>query len=189
MRLCIVSYALGNSKRHFVLILDYYLFYVMAFIKRLAIHFHEMRNNPPPLCYAEPEDPDKSMVHWIGWIDGPQDTPYAGGKFHFTIDFPLDFPFKPPGICFITPVFHPNISLKGEICLDILHSQWSPALTVRGLLISLCSLLSDPNPEHGLNKDALKLYRTNPELYDEMAREWTRQYAVRNHTENKSLRD
>ncbi|CAF4491117.1 unnamed protein product [Rotaria sp. Silwood2] len=120
------------------------------------------------------------MMHWIGWIEGPQDTPYAGGKFRLTIDFPVDFPFKPPTIHFITPVFHPNISAKGEICLDILHSQWPPALTIRGLLISLCSLLTDPNPEHGLNKDALRLYRTDQQRYNETAKEWTRKHATEN---------
>ncbi|CAF1221952.1 unnamed protein product [Rotaria sp. Silwood1] len=152
----------------------------MTFIQRLTINFREIQKNPPPLCYAEPEDPSKNMFHWIGWIDGPNDTPYAGGQFRLTIDFPPEFPFKPPTIRFITPIFHPNISTKGEICLDILHSQWSPALTVRALLISLCSMLTDPNPEHGLNRDALKLYRADQKIYNETAREWTEKYAMKN---------
>jgi len=152
----------------------------MAFIKRLAIHFGELQKNPPPLCFAEPKDASKSMIHWIGWIDGPEDTPYTGGRFHITIDFTSEFPFKPPEVRFITPVYHPNISASGEICLDILHSQWSPALTIRGLLISLCSLLADPNPEHGFNRDALKLFRTNHENYKETAAEWTKKYAMNN---------
>jgi ubiquitin-conjugating enzyme E2 D/E len=150
----------------------------MAFVKRLTILYNEIQKNPPPLCYAQPEDLSKDITHWIGWIDGPQDTPYVGGRFHFTIDFPSGYPFKPPEVRFNTPVYHPNISMEGEICMDILHSQWSPALTIRGLLISLCSLLTDPNSEHGLNKDALKLYRTNPEKYNETVREWTREYAM-----------
>ncbi|CAF3926764.1 unnamed protein product [Rotaria sp. Silwood1] len=150
----------------------------MAYTQRLVIHFREIQKNPPPLCYAGPKDPSKSMADWIGYIEGPENTPYAGGKFHLTIHFSAEFPFKPPEIRFITPVFHPNISDNGEICLDILHSQWSPALTIRGLLISLCSLLTDPNPEHGLNKDALNLYRTNQEIYNKTAREWTRQFAI-----------
>ncbi|CAF2773865.1 unnamed protein product [Rotaria sp. Silwood2] len=151
----------------------------MAFVKRLMSHYHDIQKDPPPLCYAEPEDPEKNMMHWTGWIEGPQGSPYVGGKFRLTIDFPVEFPFKPPVVLFITPVFHPNISKKGEICLDILHSQWSPALTVRGLLISLCSLLTDPNPEHGLNKAALKLYQTDQKKYNEVSREWTTKYAMK----------
>ncbi|CAF1365922.1 unnamed protein product [Rotaria sordida] len=150
----------------------------MAFIQRLVIHFRELQKNPPPLCYAEPENPSKSMIHWVGWIQGPEDTPYAGGKFRLTIDFPADFPYRAPEVRFVTPVYHPNISVTGEICLDILHSQWSPALTIRGLLISLCSMLADPNSEHGLNKDALKLYRTNQKEYNETARDWTKRFAM-----------
>src|SRR5579871_200544 len=143
----------------------------MALIKRLGIHHREMQKNSIPLCHAEPKDPVKDMTHWIGWILGPDDTPYAGGKFHLTMDFPADYPFKPPEMRFITRIYHPNISTTGEICLDILHSQWSPALGIRNLLISLCSLLTDPNPEHGLNKEAMKLYRTNQEKYDRTVRE------------------
>ncbi len=156
----------------------------MSLLRRLTHHCREMEKNPPPLCHAEPKDPAKNMTHWTGWIEGSQDTPYAGGKFHLTIDFPSDYPFRPPQIKFITPVYHPNISTKGEICMDILHSQWSPVLTVRSLLISLCSLLTDPNPEHGLNKEALKDFRTNQDKHNEIAREWTRKYASENKQQN-----
>ena len=152
----------------------------MLCTKRLTIHFNEIRKNPVPLCHAEPKDAAENMTQWVGYIDGPEETPYAHGRFHLTIEFPIDFPFKPPQVRFNTPVFHPNIDTNGEICLDILHSQWSPALSVRGLLISLCSLLTDPNPEHGLNKEALKLYRTNREKYNETAKEWTENYAMEN---------
>ncbi|CAF1160089.1 unnamed protein product [Adineta steineri] len=152
----------------------------MTLIRRLTHHYVEIQKNPPPLCYAEPKDPSKDMIHWIGWIEGAEETPYTGGKFHLSIDFPSDFPFKPPRIKFVTPIYHPNISTKGIICLDILHSQWSAALTVRTLLISLSSLLNDPNPDHGLNNDALQLYRTNKEKYKEIAKQWTIMHAMNN---------
>ncbi|CAF1245615.1 unnamed protein product [Rotaria sordida] len=151
----------------------------MAFSKRLSLHHRELEKNPAPLCHAQPEDPENDITHWIGYIDGPEETPFAGGRFHLNIDFPEAFPFQPPRIRFITPIYHPNISIKGEICLDILHSQWSPALSIRALLISLCSLLTDPNVEHGLNRDALKLYQTDKQKYEEIAREWTRKHATK----------
>ncbi|RXM34651.1 Ubiquitin-conjugating enzyme E2 D4 [Acipenser ruthenus] len=61
---------------------------------------------------------------------GPSDSPYQGGVFFLTIHFPTDYPFKPPKVAFTTKIYHPNINSNGSICLDILRSQWSPALTV-----------------------------------------------------------
>ncbi len=149
----------------------------MAFVKRLNIQYREFLKDPTSLCYAEPKDLEKDITHWTGYIDGPEQTPYVSGRFYLIIDFPSDYPFKPPDVRFTTPIYHPNISTKGEICLDILHSQWSPALTIRALLISICSLLTDPNLDHGLNREALKCYQTDQKLYEERAREWTRKYA------------
>ncbi|CAF1191141.1 unnamed protein product [Adineta steineri] len=152
----------------------------MAFERRLTHHYVEVQKNPPPLCYAEPKDPSKDMIHWIGWIEGAEETPYTGGRFHLSIDFSSDFPFKPPRIKFLTPIYHPNISTEGVVCLDILDSQWSAGLTVRTLLILLSSLLNDPNSDHGLNNDALQLYRTDKEKYKETAQQWTIMYAKNN---------
>ncbi|KAI3831111.1 hypothetical protein MKX03_017215 [Papaver bracteatum] len=86
------------------------------------------------------------MFNWQGTITGPTDSHFAGGVFFISIQFSTGYPFA-----FITPVFHPNINSNGGICLDILRQQyWSPALTVSKLLLSICSLLTDPNPDHPL---------------------------------------
>lgn len=63
------------------------------------------------------------------------DTPYAGGVFFLNIDFPIDYPFKPPKISFKTKIYHPNINSNGNICLDILKNNFSPALTVSKSII------------------------------------------------------
>ncbi|CAF0814590.1 unnamed protein product [Adineta steineri] len=156
----------------------------MAFLQRLTINHRELLKDPAPFCHAEPKDPEKDITHWTGYIDGPEQTPYANGRFYLTIDFPLEYPFKPPHIRFTTPIYHPNISAKGEICLDILHSKWSPALSTRALLISLCSLLTDPNPDHGLNREALKCYQIDEKQYQERVIEWTRKYAPKQRSLN-----
>eukprot|EP00795_Rhopilema_esculentum_P005003 gene5003-108_t len=58
------------------------------------------------------------------------DSPYNDGIFYLDIQFPSDYPFKPPKVAFNTKIYHPNINSNGSICLDVLRSQWSPALTV-----------------------------------------------------------
>ena len=78
---------------------------------------------------------------------GPDDSPYAGGIFNLNIHFPSDYPFKPPKMSFTTKIYHCNISGNGSICLDILKEQWSPALTVSKVLLSISSLLTDANPD------------------------------------------
>nr|GEY33963.1 ubiquitin-conjugating enzyme E2 28 [Tanacetum cinerariifolium] len=92
----------------------------------------------------------EDMFHWQATIMGPSDSPYSGGVFLVSIHFPPDYPFKPPKVAFRTKVFHPNINSNGSICLDILKEQWSPALTISKVLLSICSLLTDPNPDDPL---------------------------------------
>jgi ubiquitin-conjugating enzyme E2 D/E len=77
-------------------------------------------------------------------------------------------------------VFHPNISSKGEIYLDVLRDRWSVALTIRSTLLSIVSLLSDPNVDEFIAPEAAFLYRNSQEEYKKEAREWTRKYAMTN---------
>uniref|UniRef100_A0A8C5C2L5 Ubiquitin conjugating enzyme E2 D4 n=1 Tax=Gadus morhua TaxID=8049 RepID=A0A8C5C2L5_GADMO len=105
-------------------------------------------------------------------------SPYQGGVFFLTIHFPTDYPFKPPKVAFTTKIYHPNINSNGSICLDILRSQWSPALTVSKVLLSICSLLCDPNPDDPLVPEIAHTYKSDREKYNRLAREWTQKYAM-----------
>jgi len=120
----------------------------------------------------------EDMFHWQATIMGPSDSPYAGGVFLVTIHFPPDYPFKPPKVAFKTKVFHPNINSNGSICLDILKEQWSPALTVSKVLLSICSLLTDPNPDDPLVPEIAHMYKTDRAKYESTARSWTQKYAM-----------
>jgi ubiquitin-conjugating enzyme E2 D/E len=117
------------------------------------------------------------MYVWDAMIMGPADSPFTGGVFKLEIHFPTDYPFKAPKVVFLTKIYHPNISPQGAICLDILKDQWSPAITVGKLLLSICSLLTDPNPADPLMPDIADLYTKHRAEYEETAREWTRRYA------------
>ncbi|KAL4762882.1 putative glutaryl-CoA dehydrogenase [Aspergillus foveolatus] len=132
--------------------------------------------DPPSSCSAGPAGED--LFHWQATIMGPGDSPYSGGVFFLTIHFPTDYPFKPPKVNFNTRIYHPNINSNGSICLDILRDQWSPALTISKVLLSICSMLTDPNPDDPLVPEIAHVYKTDRPRYEATAREWTRKYAI-----------
>ncbi|XP_061258631.1 ubiquitin-conjugating enzyme E2 D1 isoform X1 [Bos javanicus] len=136
----------------------------------------DLQRDPPAHCSAGPVGDD--LFHWQATIMGPPDSAYQGGVFFLTVHFPTDYPFKPPKIAFTTKIYHPNINSNGSICLDILRSQWSPALTVSKVLLSICSLLCDPNPDDPLVPDIAQIYKSDKEKYNRHAREWTQKYAM-----------
>lgn len=118
-----------------------------------------------------------NIYEWDAMIIGPTKTPYEGGMFKLKIYFPTDYPYKAPKVIFITKIYHPNINTAGIICLDILKTQWSPALTVSKVLLSVCSLLNDPNPNDPLMPEIAKQYVDNKVAYEKAARDWTVRFA------------
>ena len=145
-------------------------------IKRIKKELEEIKTEPPSNCSAGPIG--EELTKWEASIIGPSDSPYAGGVFKLSIDFTDKYPFKPPKVKFITRIFHPNINSYGSICLDILNVNWSPALTVTKLLLSISSLLNDPNPKDPLVKSIADMYEKNRNEYNKKAREFTLRYAI-----------
>ncbi|KAF0033447.1 hypothetical protein F2P81_013513 [Scophthalmus maximus] len=127
----------------------------------IATELSDLQRDPPAQCSAGPVGDD--LFHWQATIMGPSDSPYQNGVFFLTIHFPTDYPFKPPKVAFTTKIYHPNINSNGSICLDILRSQWSPALTVSKVLLSICSLLCDPNPDDPLVPEIAHTYKADRE--------------------------
>ncbi len=147
-----------------------------ASVKRLQKELQGLQENPIGYVSAAPND--ENIFDWTATIIGPPETPYEGGVFTVLIKFPPDYPFKPPKILFSTPVFHPNINRKGEICLSTLRDKWSPALTISKVLLSICSLLNEPNPDDPLVPEAATLYKFDREEYNKIAQSWTREHAT-----------
>ena len=148
----------------------------MSATKRIQNELKDLKRDPPQNCSAGPEGDD--AYKWTGCIMGPSDSPYAGGVFNLKIQFPVDYPFKCPIVTFTTKIYHPNISSAGVICLDILKREWSPALTISKVLLSICSLLTDPNPADPLMPEIAHQYVNDRATYDLTAREWTNTYAT-----------
>jgi ubiquitin-conjugating enzyme E2 D/E len=145
-------------------------------LRRLQREYLEIQQDPPVGCTAGPLS-DADMFTWEAMIFGPSDSPYAGGVFKLMIRFPSDYPFKPPIVTFKTKIYHPNINAAGGICLDILKNQWSPALSISKVLLSILSLLTDANPNDPLVPDIAQQYKNNRAAYESNAREWTMMYA------------
>jgi ubiquitin-conjugating enzyme E2 D/E len=143
--------------------------------KRILRELKDLEVDPPGNCSAGPVE--DNVFQWKGHIVGPTESPYEGGLFELVIQFPTDYPFRPPLVTFTTRIYHPNINAQGGICLDILKDQWTPALSIGKVLLSISSLLTDANPRDPLVPEIARQYETNRELFNQTAREWTLRYA------------
>ncbi|EIW76054.1 hypothetical protein CONPUDRAFT_147060 [Coniophora puteana RWD-64-598 SS2] len=120
---------------------------------------------------------DESLFRWSASIPGPQGSPYEGGVFKLEIVLGHDYPFSAPKVIFLTRIYHMNISDRGSICIDILKGNWSPALSLFKVMLSLSSLLTDPNPSDPLVPSIATEYVRNRQQHDRTAKEWTDLYA------------
>ncbi|PKC02828.1 ubiquitin-conjugating enzyme [Rhizophagus irregularis] len=145
-------------------------------LRRINKELHDLGRDPPSYCNAGPIGDD--LFHWQATIMGPSNSPYSGGVFFLAIDFPTDYPFKPPKVNFTTRIYHLNTHSDGSVCPNILKKNWSPALTISKVLPSICSLLTDPNPDYPHECEIAHVYKTDRTRYEANCRAWTREYAM-----------
>lgn len=132
---------------------------------------------------------DDSIYEWNVLMEGPSDTSYEGGYFPCTLSFPKEYPNKPPVMKFNTPSFwHPNVYPDGRVCISILHEakedeqnaqekmseKWRPILGVEAILVSVLSMLSDPNFESPANIDASVELKNDPDAFRKRVRKLVR---------------
>ncbi|XP_047323126.1 ubiquitin-conjugating enzyme E2 20-like [Impatiens glandulifera] len=134
-------------------------------LKRLQSELMALMMNGDPDISAFPEE--DNIFLWKGTIKGSKETVFEGTEYKLTLLFPNEYPFKAPKVQFDTPCFHPNVDIHGNICLDILQDKWSSAYDVRTILISIQSLLGEPNTSSPLNIQAANLW-PNQEEYRKM---------------------
>ena len=137
--------------------------------RRLMGDFKRLEENPPYGVSGVPCEND--IMLWYAVIFGPEDTPFEDGTFELILEFSEDYPHKPPVVKFLSEMFHPNIDAGGAICLDILQNRWSPSYDVSAILISIQSLLNDPNPNSPANTEAAQLFKENRRQYEKRVKE------------------
>lgn len=121
---------------------------------------------------------EDDLTSWIIWMEGPKDTPYEGGVFKLRMKFPADFPANPPSLYFLSEMWHPNVYPDGKVCISILHppvedemsgeyvaERWNPTQSVESILLSVQSMLNDPNMYSPANTDAMVMCRDHHDQY------------------------
>eukprot|EP01038_Epipyxis_sp_PR26KG_P007662 gene7662-10426_t len=139
-------------------------------VGRLTEERKNWRKDHPAGFYARPmkrDDNSTNIMVWETGIPGREGTDWAGGVYKVMMEFPEEYPSKPPKCKFIPPLFHPNVYPSGTICLSILDEEkdWRPAITVKQLLIGIQELLDNPNPDSPAQREAYEAYTNNRPLY------------------------
>mmetsp|Transcript_289 Transcript_289/g.2326 ORF Transcript_289/g.2326 Transcript_289/m.2326 type:complete len:180 (-) Transcript_289:1031-1570(-) len=129
--------------------------------RRLQSELMSLMTSGDPGISAFPEG--DNIFNWVGTMIGPNDTVYEGLQFKLSLQFPCDYPFKAPTVKFTSPCFHPNVDQYGNICLDILKEKWSASYDCRTILLSIQSLLGEPNNDSPLNGYAAQLWDNQEE--------------------------
>ena len=147
-------------------------------MKRLQKERAALNRAPLPYCTFR-DDASGDGFRWRASLEGPPNTPYAGGTFDLDFDFPTQYPFKPPKIRFITPVYHPNVKTDtGEICADLVSEGWGPTLNVRHCAEVLYGCLKNPNSDSPIEEGVAEQMRERPAEYEKEAKRYTREHAM-----------
>lgn len=109
-----------------------------------------------------------NLFRWIAQITGGSGTLYEGLKYKLSFTFPSRYPYIPPTVKFITPCYHPNVDVHGNICLDILKEKWSALYDIRTILLSIQSLLGEPNNDSPMNVEAAELWGSQTGIFSKV---------------------
>ncbi|CAL1532734.1 unnamed protein product [Lymnaea stagnalis] len=124
--------------------------------RRLQKELRTLMISGSPGISAFPEG--DNMFKWVGTIEGGKGTVYEGLSYKLLLTFPPQYPIEAVKVKFETPCYHPNVDTHGNICLDILKEKWSALYDVRTVLLSIQSLLGEPNIDSPLNTNAADLW-------------------------------
>ncbi|KAI9807246.1 MAG: Ubiquitin-conjugating enzyme E2 7 [Sarcosagium campestre] len=154
--------------------------------KRLLHEYRLLTTDTIPGILAGPKD-ESNLFEWEALLQGPEGTPFEGGIFPATLSFPKDYPLAPPVMKFTCDIWHPNVYPSGLVCISILHApgddpnmyehaseRWSPIQSVEKILISVVSMLAEPNDESPANVEAAKMWRDRRDEFEKVVRDSVR---------------
>lgn len=144
-------------------------------VKQLLSQLKDIATNPLQDIHILHSD-DPLIVNAI--IIGPENTPYHNGAFRLQLQYTHQYPANPPAAHFITKVFHPNVSTKGEVCVNTLKRDWTSKVTIRHVLTIIKCLLIHPGPDSALNEEAGKLLMESYESFASKAAIYTSVHAI-----------
>ncbi|KAI9844025.1 MAG: hypothetical protein M1837_005960 [Sclerophora amabilis] len=147
--------------------------------RRIGKELAEVTSDPPDGVKASLVS-ESDLYRWQILMDGPGDSPYAGGHFKLLLVLPTDYPFKPPALNFQTKVYHPNITNdeKGSMCLGMLKAdEWKPSSKIAGVLRTARDLLMEPNPDDAVETSIAEQYKTDRKAFDKVVKDWVKRYA------------
>eukprot|EP00095_Tigriopus_kingsejongensis_P001154 snap_masked-scaffold628_size122696-processed-gene-0.19 protein:Tk01154 transcript:snap_masked-scaffold628_size122696-processed-gene-0.19-mRNA-1 annotation:"ubiquitin-conjugating enzyme e2m" len=119
----------------------------------------------PKTCRTEFPDPDDLLNFQL--VISPDEGLYRGGRFTFSFKIGPNYPHEPPKTKCLTRIYHPNIDMEGNVCLNILREDWKPVLTINSIVYGLQYLFLEPNPEDPLNQEAANELQANRRLFEQ----------------------
>ncbi|KAL2242033.1 NEDD8-conjugating enzyme Ubc12 [Sesamum indicum] len=141
--------------------------------KQTAGHLRLIRDiselNLPKRCTIKFPNGQDDVMHFEVTIC-PDEGYYEHGAFVFSFQASPLYPHEPPKVKCKTKVYHPNIDLEGNVCLNILREDWKPVLNVNTIIYGLYHLFTEPNHEDPLNYEAAAVLRENPKLFESNVR-------------------
>jgi ubiquitin-conjugating enzyme E2 L3 len=145
----------------------------MAATRRLGKELNDIRTSGQKVFQNIIVD-EGNILKWQGLICTDQ-PPFNKGAFKIEINFPAEYPFKPPKITFQTKIYHPNIDEKGQVCLPIISPEnWKPATKTDQVIQALVNLVNDPEPEHPLRADLAEEFTKDKKKFFKNAEDFTK---------------
>ncbi|PCH38461.1 UBC-like protein [Wolfiporia cocos MD-104 SS10] len=147
----------------------------MTALRRIQKELSDISNKPLDGLTVEPAD--DNVFLWKCTIQASADSPYNGGRFHFDLNLPDNFPFKAPTVTFTTKIYHPGINDEGHICVPVLRDQWRPSVTLSSVLAIIQEKVNNPSPDDPFEPDIAALMKNDYHRFLATAKEWTKKYA------------